>query len=84
MSCKDKQKFKTAEASSKASLRTKGVIDKFLNILDVNMFNKLNKKWTADAVKRFAIEGKLFYNENDKAVANKEAFKQIDNTKGIV
>lgn len=84
MSCKDKKKFKTAEASSKASLRTKGAIDKFLNILDINVFNKLNKKWTTDAVERFGIEGKLFYNDNGKAVANKVAFKQIDNAKGIV
>jgi phosphotransferase system IIB component len=84
MNCKDKKKFKTAEASSKASLRTKGVIDAFLNILDVNKFNKLNKEWTADAVKRFNITDKLFYNENDRAVANKEAFKQIDNAKGII
>ena len=83
MSCNDKKKFKTAEASSKASLRTKGAIDKFLNILDVNIFNKLNKKWTIDAVERFGIEGKLFYNENDKAVANKSAFKKIDTAKGI-
>ena len=83
MSCNDKKKFKTAEASSKASLRTKGAIDKFLNILDVNIFNKLNKKWTIDAVERFGIEGKLFYNDNDKAVANKVAFKKIDNAKGI-
>ena len=83
MNCNDKKKFKTAEASSKASLRTKGAIDKFLNILDVNMFNKLNKKWTTDAVERFDIEGKLFYNDNDKAVANKVAFKKIDNAKDI-
>ena len=83
MSCKDKQKFKTTEASSKASLRTKGAIDKFLNILDVNMFNKLNKKWTTDAIERFGIEGKLFYNDNGKAVANKVAFKKIDSSKGI-
>ena len=83
MNCNDKKKFKTAEASSKASLRTKGAIDKFLNILDINVFNKLNKKWTTDAVERFGIEGKLFYNNNDKAVANKVAFKKIDNTKGI-
>ena len=83
MNCKDKKKFKTAEASSKASLRTKGAIDTFLNILDVNKFNKLNKEWTADAVKRFNIKGKLFYNDNDKAVANKVAFKQINNAKGI-
>ena len=83
MSCKDKQKFKTSEASSKSSLRSKGAIDKFLNILNVNVFNKLNKEWTEDAITRFGIEGKLFYNDNDKAVANKIAFKKIDNAKGI-
>lgn len=83
MSCKDKYKFKTAEASSKASLRTKGAIDKFLNILDVNLFNKLNKIWSEDAVKRFNIIGRLFLNDNGKAVANKIAFKKIDSGKGI-
>lgn len=83
MSCKDKEKFKTSEASSKASMRSKGAIDKFLNILDVNLFNKLNKKWTIDARERFNINGNLFLNDNGKAVANKVAFKQIDNAKGI-
>lgn len=83
MSCKDKQKFKTSEASSKASLRSKGAIDKFLNILDINTFNKLNKKWTIDAKERFNIDGNLFRNDDGKATPNKAAFKQIDNTKGI-
>lgn len=83
MSCKDKEKFKTSEASSKASLRSKGAIDKFLNILDVNMFNKLNKKWTLDAKERFNIDGNLFRNDDGKATPNKAAFKQIDNAKGI-
>jgi hypothetical protein len=84
MSCKDKQKFKTSEASSKASLRSKGAIDKFLNILDINLFNKLNKKWTVDAKERFNIDGNLFRNDNDKATPNKAAFKQIDTAKGII
>lgn len=84
MSCKDKEKFKTSEASSKASMRSKGAIDKFLNILDVNVFNKLNKKWTIDAKERFNINGNLFLNDNGKAVANKVAFKKIDNDKGII
>lgn len=83
MSCKDKQKFKTSEASSKASMRSKGAIDKFLNILDINMFNKLNKKWTIDAKERFNIDGNLFRNDGGKATPNKLAFKQIDNSKGI-
>ena len=81
--CKDKEKFKTAEASSKASLRTKGVIDKFLNILNINEFNKYNKEWSENAKQRFQIEGKLFYIENDKAIPNKIAFKKIDKGNGI-
>jgi hypothetical protein len=83
MSCNDKKKFKTSEASTKASLRTKGAIDKFLNILDYNLFNNLNNKWTDDARQRFNIKGKLFYEEDNKAIANKEAFRKIDNAKGI-
>lgn len=83
MSCNDKKKFATAEASTKASLRTKGAIDAFLNILDYNKFNNLNNKWTQDAKERFGIAGKLFSQENNKAIPNKQAFKQIDNAKGI-
>ena len=81
MNCNDKKKFKTAEASTKASLRTKGAIDKFLNILDYNLFNNLNNKWTDNARQRFNISGKLFYEENNKALPNKEAFRKIDNSK---
>ena len=83
MACNDKKKFTTAEASTKASLRTKGAIDAFLNIIDYNKFNLLNNKWTQDAVQRFGIKGKLFLEENNKAIPNKQAFKQIDNAKGI-
>ena len=78
MACNDKKKFNTSEASTKASLRTKGAIDAFLNIIDYNKFNSLNNKWTQDAVQRFGIKGKLFLEENNRAIPNKEAFKQID------
>ena len=61
MNCNDKKKFRTSEASSKASLRTKGAIDKFLNILDTNLFRKYNKQWSQDARERFNISGSLFY-----------------------
>ena len=74
MNCNDKKKFRTSEASSKASLRTKGAIDKFLNILDTNLFRKYNKQWSQDARERFNISGSLFYEENNKAIPNKEAF----------
>ena len=81
MNCNDKKKFRTSEASSKASLRTKGAIDKFLNILDTNLFRKYNKQWSQDARERFSISGSLFYEENNKAIPNKEAFQKIDNAK---
>ena len=83
MSCNDKKKFKTSEASTKASLRTRGAIDAFLNILDYNKFNNLNNEWTKIAKERFGISGRLFSEENNKAIPNKQAFKQIDNAKGI-
>ena len=84
MNCNDKKKFRTSEASSKASLRTKGAIDKFLNILDTNLFRKYNKKWSEDARERFNISGSLFYEENNKAIPNKEAFQKIDKAKKII
>lgn len=83
MACNDKKKFSTSEASTKASLRTKGAIDKFLNILDYNKFNTLNNQWSQDAKERFNIKGRLFSEEDNKAVPNKNAFKAIDNAKGI-
>ena len=84
MNCNDKKKFRTSEASSKASLRTKGAIDKFLNILDTNLFRKYNTKWSQDARERFDISGSLFYEENNKAIPNKEAFQAIDKAKKII
>ncbi len=84
MNCNDKKKFRTSEASSKASLRTKGAIDKFLNILDTNLFRKYNKQWSQDARERFNISGSLFYEENNKAIPNKEAFQKIDKAKKII
>ena len=84
MNCNDKKKFRTSEASSKASLRTKGAIDKFLNILDTNLFRKYNKQWSQDARERFNISGSLFYEENNKAIPNKEAFQTIDKAKKII
>lgn len=82
MSCKDKEKFSTSEASTKASLRTNGIIDQFLNILDTNAFRKKNKAWSANARERFGITGNLFLEEDNKAIPNSSVFKQIDLAKG--
>jgi hypothetical protein len=83
MSCNDKKKFKTAEASTKSSLRTNGAIDKFLNIIDLNKFRTLNTKWSELARTKYNTSGRLFSEVDNKAVANKSAFKTIDNAKGI-
>lgn len=83
MSCTDKNKFKTSEASAKASMRTKGAIDQYLNIKDTNLFRKLNKEWSLDAKKRFNTVGLLFLEENNKAYPNSALFYQIDKAKGL-
>ena len=85
MSCKDTQKFRTSEASTKAAMRTRGAIDKFLNIVDLGLFRTLNTKWSNDAKERFGVQQRLFseVNNSTKAVPNKEAFKAIDNGKGV-
>jgi hypothetical protein len=83
MACKDKEKFRTSEAASKAALRSKGAIDQFLNIVDTNVFRKLNKKWSTDAKTRFGLDGKLFLEENNKAIPNTSVFQQIDKAKGV-
>jgi hypothetical protein len=81
--CNDKKKFKTSEASTKAWLRTRGIIDQFLKITDYNKFVKSNNELSAVAADKYGTKGKLFYEENGKAVPNKTLFKQIDNAKGI-
>jgi len=83
MACRDKEKFATSEASSKASLRTKGAIDEFLNILNTGLFRKLNKEWTNYAKEKFGIKENLFFEENDKAIPNTKVFTEIDKIKGI-
>lgn len=81
--CTDKNKFKTAEASTKSWLRTNGIIDEFLKILDYNKFVKTNNQLSDVAKEKYGTTGKLFYEEDGKAIPNKAAFKQIDNAKGI-
>lgn len=90
--CNDKKKFKTAEASTKAQLRTKGLIDNFLNILKQNEFRQKNKELTDYAKNQYGVDqGMLFSertvysagNEYYQAIPNKTAFKAIDDAKGI-
>lgn len=85
MSCKDTQKFKTSEASTKSAMLTQGAIDQFLNITNLNLFRTLNGRWSRDAKERFSVQGMLFSETPDgkTAIPNRAAFKQIDNAKGI-
>jgi len=75
--------FRGSEASTKAWFRTRGLIDKYLNILDLPGFRRENTKWSNYAKTKFNIEGRLFYEENNgtKAVPNKEMFEKIDRAK---
>ena len=83
MACRDKEKFATAEASSKSRMRTIGAIDKYLNILDLNLFRKTNREWSDIAKEKYDIQGMLFSENLNKAVPNTQSFKRIDEAKGI-
>lgn len=85
--CTDNNKFRTTEARAKSILRTQGAIDKFLNILNLNLFRLRNKEWSSSAREKYGIQGNLFsedqMTDRIKAVPNKEAFKTIDRAEGI-
>ena len=81
--CKDKQKFKTSEAAAKAGLRTQGAINEFLKILDLPKFRKLNSQYSNYASETYGVNERLFSEDGDKAVPNRQAFKKIDAIKGI-
>lgn len=78
--------FRTSEASSKSWLRTKGIIDQYLNIKDLNSFRKAVLDLTALAKKDYNVDkGRLFgeVNQGTKATVNYKAFHLIDAKKGI-
>jgi LysM repeat protein len=78
-------KFKSSEASTKANMRTLGLINKQLEILDYKGFLEYVSKWSKYAQEKYGIEGRLFSPEfgGTKAVPNKEMFYRIDAFKGI-
>jgi hypothetical protein len=77
--------FRTTEASTKAWFRTRGLLDQYLNIPEgkLNDFRIANGRWSAEAKKRFGLEGKVFYETNGgkKAIPNTELFQRIDYVK---
>lgn len=77
--------YKTSEASTKARMRTLGIIDQYLNVLDINNFNRFNAKWTNYARLQYNVNvGRLFsMTPEGKAVPNYAAFQRIDAAKGI-
>jgi hypothetical protein len=85
MSCKP---FKTSEANAKSFLRTKGVIDEFLNVKDLKQFRKLHTELKGQAKSKYFANDpqwneKLFFEDGNKIVPNKVVFKQIDNINGV-
>jgi hypothetical protein len=77
--------FKTSEAATKSWLRDRKIIDGFLNILDLNKFRITVTNFSNVAQNKYGITERLFSETEDgkKAIPNKEAFKAIDNAKGI-
>lgn len=85
MACNDKKKFKTSEASTKSAMRTRGAIDKSLNIKNLPLFRSLNKEWSDLAKEKYNETEMLFFEQNGgkKALPNTKIFQSIDKKKGI-
>lgn len=88
MSC-DKLPYKKAEQNAKAYLRTKGVINEFLNITDLPNFRKEVTTLTNNA-KKYLPEidiqkDRAFFEEDNgtKALPNTALFQAVDRAKGI-
>ena len=87
MSCKP---FKTSEANAKSYLKTKGVIDDFLNVKDLGKFRTEHSKLRQQAKEKYFsnVEGwdeKLFLEnkEGTKVYPNTKVFKEIDKISAI-
>jgi len=80
MSC-----FKTSSASFKYLLRKKGLIDEYLNVLDLGRFRSEVTQWSNYANSQYGITERLFFDEQNgtKAVPNEKAFQIIDWKKGV-
>lgn len=77
--------FRTSEASTKSWLRTRNIIDKYLNILDLNKFRTTVTDLSNQARDKYGVTQRLFSEDTygRKAIPNREAFKKIDQAKGI-
>jgi hypothetical protein len=81
-----KEEFVTSEANVKALLRQKGIIDKYLNIIDLGKFRSEHLKLRNQIKEYFPnFNDKLFIESDNgkKAYPNKEAFKKLDKLQGI-
>ena len=77
--CNDKKKFKTAEASTKSQLRTKGIIDEFLNIIKQNEFRQKNKSLTDYAKSEYGVDKGMLFSEKTVRNANAEYYQAVPN-----
>ncbi len=81
MACKP---YKTSEANAKSYLKTKGAIDAFLNILNLNTFRKENINLSQQARdKGVTFEGNIFLEDKGKAIPRRDLFKKIDTANGV-
>lgn len=83
MSCRP---YKTTEANAKSYLRTKGAIDEYLNVINLQKFRELHKV-LINQMKTYIpdFDGKLFKEilGGTKVLPESDVFRQADLIKGI-
>lgn len=77
--------FKTSRANTLSYLRTRNLIDKYLNILELGRFREEVSRLSEYAKQKYGIEGRLLYDEQNgtKAVPNETLFQIMDWKDGI-
>lgn len=75
--------FKTAEANAKSYLRSKGIIDQYLKVLDPVGLNREMGVFRKYSKEKYGITANWISMEGNRLIINKAAFKAVDELNGV-
>ena len=76
MSCK--LKHKDSKSNTKEVMMSNGAIDNFYKITNLGIFRSFNTKLSDLATSKYGVTGRLYLEDNNRAIPNTPLFNQID------
>lgn len=76
MSCK--LKHKDSKSNTKEVMMSNGAIDSFYKITNLGIFRSFNTKLSDLATSKYGVTGRLYLEDNNRAIPNTPLFNQID------